>query len=64
METPNETKIRQYNHQTFRAEAVEAYTTRQAGEPWDTQHRFEGLLIAALTVVAVAGLTFILEGGR
>jgi len=56
--------IRHYNYQTFRAEAVEAYTTRQAGEPWNAKHHFEGWIIGGLTVVAAAGITLILLGGH
>ena len=54
--------IRQYNHQTFRPEAVEAYATRQAGEPWNARHRWESLIIVVLTLAATAGVTFIFLG--
>jgi len=53
-----------YSHQTFRPEAVEAYATRQAGEPWDAKHRFEGWIIALLTLVAALALIFVILGGR
>jgi hypothetical protein len=53
-----------YSHEFFRPEAVDAYTTRQAGEPWDGKHRFEGPVIVALTVVAAVALAFILLGGH
>ena len=52
------------SYEVFRPEAVEAYTTRQAGETWDAKHRFEGLIKVVLTVVAAAALTFIFMGGR
>ena len=56
-------KTFRYSHQAFRPEAVEAYTTRQAGEPWDTKHRFEGLIIIILTVVAAAAIICVFLGG-
>jgi hypothetical protein len=58
------TVIRHYNHQTFRPEAVEAYTTRQAGDPWNGKYRCEGLIIIALTLLAAAGITSIFLGGH
>jgi hypothetical protein len=65
IQTPkNNTVIRNYNHQTFRPEAVEAHTTRQAGEPWNANYRFEGLMIVGLTIVAAVGLTFVIAGGH
>lgn len=54
--------IRHYNHQTFRPEAVEAYATRQAGEPWSTKHQLEGLIVLTLTLATAAGGTFVLLG--
>jgi len=64
-ETPMENKKTfRYSHQSFRPEAVEAYTTRQAGEPWDAKHRFENWIIAGLTFAATAALTFVLLGGH
>ncbi len=53
-----------YGQEFFRAEAVEAYTTRQAGEPWEKKHRLEGLIVAVLTVMAAAALALIYVGGR
>ncbi len=65
MQTPLEKPVmRHYNHRTFRPEAVEAYTTRQAGEPWNAKQRFEGLIIGGLTLIAAAGLAFIFLGGH
>jgi len=52
------------SYEVFRPEAVEAYTTRQAGEPWDAKHRFEGSIKVLLTVLSIAALTFIFLGGR
>jgi hypothetical protein len=52
------------NHQTFRPEAVEAYTTRQAGEAWDAKHRLEAWIIAGLTIAAAAATTFMFLGAR
>lgn len=63
MQTENKKTLR-YNHQAFREEAVEAYTTRQAGEPWDLRHRFETFAIIALTVLAAAALALVLLGGH
>ncbi|MBV8808911.1 MAG: hypothetical protein JO033_09565 [Acidobacteriaceae bacterium] len=53
-----------YSHQSFRPEAVEAYATRQAGEPWDARHRLESWMIAVLTVVAAVALAFVFAGGQ
>jgi hypothetical protein len=53
-----------YSHQSFRPEAVEAYATRQAGEPWDAKQCFENWMIAGLTLLAAAALAFLLLGGR
>ncbi len=65
MQTPKSNSVvRNYNHQTFRPEAVEAHTTRQAGEPWNGRQRFEGLIIVALTLVAAAGLICMIVGGH
>jgi len=51
------------NHRIFRPQAVEAYSTRQAGEPWAARTRFESWIIAALTVIAVAaGVIVFLRG--
>jgi hypothetical protein len=57
-------KTFRYNHQTFRPEAVEAYTTRQAGEAWDAKHRLEAWIIAGLTIAAAAATTFMFLGAR
>lgn len=61
---PENKKSLRYNHQAFREEAVEAYTTRQAGEPWDLRLRFETFAIIVLTVLAAAALVLVLWGGR
>ncbi len=62
---PNERKTGWLtSYEVFRPEAVEAYTTRQAGEPWDAKHEFEGSIKVVLTIVAVAALIFIFLGGR
>jgi hypothetical protein len=53
-----------YSDEVFRKEAVEAHATRQAGEPWDAKHRFEGRFIVVLTAVAAAAVAFLLLGGR
>lgn len=63
MAPENNTTLR-YNHQNFRPEAVEAYTTRQAGEPWDTKKRFENWTIAGLTLAAAAAFVLVFVGGR
>jgi hypothetical protein len=52
-----------YSHQAFRPEAVEAYATRQAGEPWDSKYGFESWMIAGLTILAAVALTFVFAGG-
>jgi hypothetical protein len=56
--------ILHYSHQNFRPEAVEAYSTRQAGEPWDAKDDFENWGIAGLTLLAGAALAFLFLGGR
>jgi hypothetical protein len=65
LKVSSEKKTRwRYGQEFFRAEAVEAYTTRQAGEPWEKKQRFEGLIVAALSVMAAAALALICAGGR
>jgi len=51
------------NYRIFRPQAVEACTTRQAGDPWAKRSRFEGWLIAGLTLVAAAAAAIIFRGG-
>jgi hypothetical protein len=48
----------------FRPEALEAYTTRRAGEAWVAGLRFERWIIAGLTMVALAGAVIIWLGAR
>jgi len=52
------------NYRLFRPQAVEAYWTRQAGEPWAARTRFESWIIAGLTAFAsaAAGIIFFLGG--
>ncbi len=64
MEPTGNKKTLRYSHQAFRPEAVEAYATRQAGEPWDAKHRFEGWFIAGLTLLAGVALTCMIVGGH
>jgi len=52
------------NSRIFRPEALEAYTTRRAGEAWVARPRLEGWIIAGLTVVTVAGAVLIWLGGH
>jgi hypothetical protein len=52
------------NHRIFRPEAVEAYTTRRAGEAWTSRIRLEGWIIAGLTVLAATAIAFLFMGGR
>lgn len=62
---PSETNTTlRYSHQNFRPEAVEAYATRQAGEPWDSKRRFENWIVAGLTALAVTAVSLVLMGGR
>jgi hypothetical protein len=63
MPPENNTTLR-YSHQSFRPEAVEAYATRQAGEPWDAKRGFENWIVAGLTLLAAAALTLVFAGGR
>jgi len=51
------------NYRIFRPQAVEACATRQAGEPWAKRSRFEGWMIAGLTLVAAAAAAIIYRGG-
>jgi hypothetical protein len=52
------------NHRIFRPEAVEAYTTRRAGEAWIARPRLEVWIVVGLTMVALAGAVIIWLGGR
>ncbi len=52
------------NHRVFRPEAVEAYSTRRAGEAWDAKARFECWMIAGLSLLAVAATVSLFLGGR
>jgi hypothetical protein len=51
------------NYRIFRPQAVEACTTRQAGDPWAKRSRFETWLIAGLTLVTGAAAAIIFRGG-
>jgi hypothetical protein len=61
---PEKSTTVRYSQQNFRPEAVEAYATRQAGEPWDAKRRFETWIVAGLTILAATALTLLLAGGR
>ncbi|MGA2077229.1 MAG: hypothetical protein ABSH52_27375 [Terriglobia bacterium] len=52
-----------HNYRIFRPQAVEACTTRQAGDPWTKRSRFETWLIAGLTLVTGAAAAIIFRGG-
>ncbi len=52
------------NHRIFRPEAVEAYTTRRAGDAWVARIRGEWWSIAGLTVMAGAAVLLLFLGGR
>jgi len=52
------------NHRIFRPEAVEAYTTRRAGDVWVARIRGEWWGIAALTIVAATAVAILCLGGR
>ncbi|HUB81296.1 MAG TPA: hypothetical protein VMB03_20990 [Bryobacteraceae bacterium] len=52
------------NHRVFRAEAVEAYATRRAGDAWIARLRGENWIVAALTLLATSGLMFLILGSR
>ena len=52
------------NYRIFRPQAVEAYSTRHAGEPWAGRTRFEGWIILGLTAIAAAAATTIFLGGH
>jgi DNA-binding protein H-NS len=59
--TENNSSFR-YSHQAFRPEAVEAYTMRQAGEPWDGKGRLENWAMAVLTVLSATAVVFVFLG--
>jgi hypothetical protein len=62
---PVDSKVKRLdNHRVFRPEAVEAYTTRRAGDAWIARTRLEGWLIAGLTILAGAAIAFMFMGGR
>jgi hypothetical protein len=62
---PIDSKVKRLdNHRVFRPEAVEAYTTRRAGDAWIARTRLEGWLIAGLTIMAAAAVVFMFLGGR
>ena len=50
------------NYRIFRPQAVEAYSTRQAGEPWCGRLPFESWIIALLSVMAIAAAITFLRG--
>jgi hypothetical protein len=52
------------NHRVFRPEAVEAYTTRRAGDAWVSRIRGEWWGLAGLTVVAAGAVILLFLGGR
>jgi len=60
----NQKVVRLDNHRVFRAEAVEAYATRRAGDVWVSKIRGEGAIVCALTVLAIAALISLFLGGR
>lgn len=62
---PSDNKVKRLdNHRIFRPEAVEAHTTRRAGEPWDSRTRAEAAILAALTILAIAALLALRLGGH
>jgi hypothetical protein len=62
---PDEHKVKRLdNHRVFRPEAVEAYTTRRAGEVWVARIRGEWWTVAGLTILAAAAVAFLFLGGR
>jgi hypothetical protein len=52
------------NYRIFRPQAVEAYSTRQTGEPWCGHLRFESWIIACLSVMAMAAAAIIFLRGH
>ena len=51
------------NARIFRPEAIEAYVTRRAGDPWLAGTRGERIAIVLLTLVAIAAAILIVRGG-
>jgi len=65
MTNPENHKVVRFdNHRIFRAEAVEAYTTRRAGDVWLAKIRGEAWIAGALTLLAVAALIVLMRGVR
>jgi len=64
MQPVDRTVKRLDNHRVFRPEAVEAYTTRRAGDVWVARIRGEWWSIAGLTILAAAAVGFLFLGGR
>jgi hypothetical protein len=64
LESRNGTGKHLDNHRIFRPQAVEAYSTRQAGDPWGARPRFEGWIIAGLTLMAAVAAAMVFLGGR
>jgi hypothetical protein len=52
------------NHRIFRAEAVEAYTTRRAGDVWAAGIRWQGWIVAGLTAITAAAIVLLFLGER
>ncbi len=50
------------NQRIFRPEAVEAYATRRAGEPWSARLRGEVWIIMALSLAVAAALAALFVG--
>jgi hypothetical protein len=59
-----ENKTQHYSQQSFRPEAVEAFATRQAGEPWDAKARYENWIAAGLTLLIAVALVCVFAGAR
>jgi hypothetical protein len=52
------------NYRIFRPQAIEAWATRQAGDPWAARMRFENWVITGLTLIAAAAAALIFRGGH
>jgi hypothetical protein len=65
MTRPADNKVtRLDNHRIFRPEAVEAYTTRRAGDVWAAGIRWQNWLIVGLTAITAAAIVLLFLGER
>jgi hypothetical protein len=65
LNTPGNGNAKRFdNYKIFRLQAVQAHAMRRAGEPWQAGLRFERIMIAALTVLAIAAMVVLFRAAR